>query len=232
MSPRRAGFTIVELIVVIAIVAVLLGMLLPAIERVRNVERRSRSSNNLRQIGKAMGVYDLVNHGLPSAAHRDRSGVPLLSWRVELPFIESASNERFRLNEPWDSEHNRSLLPNIYDVYRPLDGRSGKSTNTYYQVFVGPQTAFERAGLGRWARYWNEQSDFPDGASYTFLVVEAGRAVPWTKPAEIEYAPDGPLPELGGTIPRPTQHLLGLRAKRLSRRHGRPLGALVRPENK
>ncbi len=38
--------------------------------------------------------------------------------------------------------------------------------------------------------------DFTDGTSNTILVIEAGNPVPWTKPEELEYDPDGPLPEI------------------------------------
>jgi hypothetical protein len=57
-------------------------------------------------------------------------------------------------------------------------------------VFVGKGAAFEgREGL-------RPSEDFPDGTSNTFMIVEAGKPVPWTKPEELAYDPDGPLPEL------------------------------------
>jgi predicted RNase H-like nuclease (RuvC/YqgF family) len=43
-------------------------------------------------------------------------------------------------------------------------------------------------------------ADFPDGTSNTLLVVEAGKAVPWTKPEDLPYAPTGQLPPLGGAF--------------------------------
>jgi hypothetical protein len=42
---------------------------------------------------------------------------------------------------------------------------------------------------------------FPDGTSNTILIVEAGNPVPWTKPEDLHYADDEPLPELGGLFP-------------------------------
>ena len=41
-------------------------------------------------------------------------------------------------------------------------------------------------------------TDFPDGTSYTILLVEAGEPVPWTKPIDLPYDPEKPLPKLGG----------------------------------
>jgi hypothetical protein len=56
---------------------------------------------------------------------------------------------------------------------------------------VGEGTPFEGGRGPRW-------DDFPDGRDRTILVVEADEPVPWTKPDELPYAPDKPLPALGG----------------------------------
>ncbi len=121
-------------------------------------------------------------------------GTPLLSWRVSLlPFIEQQElYARFHLNEPWDSPHNRELLKEMPHVFRPYDGSAPPEPNTtFYQVFVGKGTAFDERAVLRFA-------DLRGGTSNTFLIVEAGRAVPWTKPEDIRYAEDQPVPKLGG----------------------------------
>jgi hypothetical protein len=70
---------------------------------------------------------------------------------------------------------------------------------TCLQVLVGPGTAFEKPGL--------TFKDFPDGLSNTILVVEAEEPVPWSKPVDLTYDPNGPLPKFGGRFTIPTRFL-------------------------
>ena len=120
-------------------------------------------------------------------------GRPLHSWRVLLlPYIEQEGlYKQFRLDEPWDSPHNLTLLPKMPGAYAP-PGKAGlvPAHHTVCHVFVGKGAAFEgKEGL-------RVPEDFPDGSFNTFLVVEAGEPVPWTKPEDLPFDPDGPLPAL------------------------------------
>jgi hypothetical protein len=146
----------------------------------------------------AMAMHNFHDtHGrLPTAAVRGRDGSPLLSWRVAiLPFMESDNlHKRFRLNEPWDSAHNLQLLSEMPEVYAPPPRKRWKLPpyHTICHVFEGPGAAFEGSQGMRLDK------DFPDGTWSTLLVVEAGKPVPWTKPENLTYDPNGPLPDLEG----------------------------------
>ena len=131
----------------------------------------------------------------------DKDGKPILSWRVALlPYIEEYPlHTQFRLDEPWDSPHNKQVSETTPRCYRPILGHSDDPGLTRYQALVGPGTAFERPGLT-----WD---DFPDGRGSTLLVVEAGDPVPWSKPADLAYDPNGPLPRLGAGYTKPVHFL-------------------------
>ncbi len=151
-------------------------------------------ANNLKVIGLAMHNYLDVHGRFPAPAIQGPDGKPLLSWRVAiLPYLaEDELYRSFKLDEPWDSPHNKALLrrmPRVFAPPRP-PGQAQEGL-THVRVFVGKGTPFEG---GRGPR----REDFNDGPDRTMMAVEADEAVPWTKPDELPYAPDKPLPTLGG----------------------------------
>ena len=158
---------------------------------VRPVDERMQSANNLKQIGLAIHNYHDFFQVLPSTV-RDRDGKPLLSARVLLlPFLEAdAQYRQFHFDEPWNSPHNLALLNHMPAVFRSPRDESKQSNLTFYRFVTGPGTAFERDGL----KFFEIQ----DGLHETMFALEAGEAVPWTKPEEWEYQPGQPLPAVGG----------------------------------
>ena len=94
----------------IAMMGTMMGMLLPAVQQAREAARRVESANLLRNMAIAVHNYhDAYGHFPTNIV--DADGKPLLSWRVAiLPFIEEMNlYDQFRLDEPWDSEHNIKL---------------------------------------------------------------------------------------------------------------------------
>jgi prepilin-type N-terminal cleavage/methylation domain-containing protein/prepilin-type processing-associated H-X9-DG protein len=86
---RRNAFTLIEVLVVIGIIAVLIGLLLPAVQKVRESAARLACANNLKQIGLAALHYESVNQGLPP---RCQNWVPYRGWGpIILPYIEQGN---------------------------------------------------------------------------------------------------------------------------------------------
>jgi prepilin-type processing-associated H-X9-DG protein len=210
--------------------AILIGLMIPAVQKVREAAARIQDANNLKQLSLAVVAYS-DDHGnqLPPAVVYDKDGQPLYSWRVLiLPYLgpeEQQLYQQFHLDEPWDSPHNKPLLARMPQVFAEPGKPPAEPYATRYQVFDGPGAVFnsdKRGGLvpfdptargpfgpppGQASKLGLQQAGtitrFPagitDGTSNTILIVEAGDPVPWSKPADLHWDPNGPLPKLGGT---------------------------------
>ena len=164
------------------------------IRQAREAARLSQCTNNLKQIGLAMPGYHRSHGTFPPAFSKSPDGKPLLSWRVLiLPYLgQKALYDEFHLDEPWDSEHNKSLISRMPAVYTCPSGsrtlaREGK---TSYLTPRGPATIFPGAEAMK-------IHEILDGTSNTLFVVDANddHAVTWTRPDDwdvtVEIKPQG-----------------------------------------
>src|SRR5262245_33578727 len=87
MSRKAAGFTLVELLVVITIIAILVGLLLPAVQMVREAGRSATCANNMRQMAIGTEQFRVANSYYPG--YTNKVGGNTVSWIVVmLPYIE------------------------------------------------------------------------------------------------------------------------------------------------
>lgn len=145
-----------------------------------------KSAKNLQELMLAMyDFYDIADHFPPAKsgyAYDEINGTtydaPHLSWRVRLlPLLGKKDlYSKFNLYEPWDSEHNKKLIPLMPDVFR-APGSKAAAGKTNYLGIVGAHAAFPSKGS-------NRSGNFRDGISNSIALVEVpdSLAVEWTRP--------------------------------------------------
>lgn len=150
----------------------------------RNRAMQAQVVNNLKMVVLAMHQYHDQNGSFPPVDEGQ------LSWRVRiLPQLgQSGLYEQFKLNEPWDSPHNKALISKMPDVYRTTTS----TDHTSLMTFVGNGAMYD----GGQPPSFRQMSD---GTSNTIVVIVGGadKAVPWTMPQDLPFNPSDPYAEIG-----------------------------------
>ena len=170
------------------------------VNRIRSIVLQRESQSNLRRLATALTSYQSQKNRLPPPHTVLRNGEPGLSWRVALlPFLDEGNLQRlFKLNEPWDSPHNKALIEKMPRVFMSGGSEERHYGYTQFLAVVGDGMAFDtryKKGL--------KLAQFADGTSKTAAIVEVDPSygVIWTKPDDYFVPLDNPLVGLGRTWP-------------------------------
>jgi len=163
MNHPRQAFTLIELLVVIAIIAVLIGLLLPAVQQVREAANRMSCTNNLKNLGLAAHNYHDAYGRFPPGALGPRAGFPQFNGLKEhgmatflLPFVEQSSLfQQYRWDVSWLDPPNQPVVTTQLRVWqcpsaeanRVHDGSLVTVTPPTEELFSGSAACADYAGI-------------------------------------------------------------------------------------
>ncbi len=187
MTNQRAklhGFTLLELLVVIGIIAVVVGLIIPAVQRVRDAAARIHCANNLRQIGLALHGYHDTRKVLPPGTRGPSDRYPFMAWSARiLPYLEQVplwdqTDAAFAHQPSFGFPQPHPGLSTVLPVYLcPADGRSNEVVGSN-NMAVAFTFYLGVSGSGRGSDgvlYYDSKvrlADVRDGTSNTLMVGE------------------------------------------------------------
>lgn len=193
-QPKRIAFTLIELLVVIAILAILIGLLLPAVQKVREAASRTQCVNNLHQIGLALHNYHDTARSLPPGylatgpyVDGGNDTTPGWGWATYLlPYLEEGNlSNQLILSQPVPNFTGIQTMLKLYlcpsDIYpgapfalsNSLGATVAVAAPCSYAACCGGDESDTAALMGKGVFYRNSQTrltDITDGTSQTILI--------------------------------------------------------------
>ncbi len=189
--PLRRAFTLLELLVVLAIFAILIGLLLPAVQKVRSTADRMSCANKLKQLALASHLYHDANERFPSVHEPPRSAYPFLSWAAHLlPYLDQkplwdATVSRYAISKnPFSDKHDGLRDVPVAAFACPSDGRAQvpwqvKRPNDNTNIRIAPLSYLGVTGESHkkktgifFDRSRTRLTDIRDGTSNTLMIGE------------------------------------------------------------
>jgi prepilin-type N-terminal cleavage/methylation domain-containing protein len=200
-AKTKHGFSFMELVVVVAILAIVAALILPNIRTAGPAARRTQCHNNIRNIALALLNYKQEYQVFPPAYTVDAHGKPLHSWRtLLLPFMdEKALYQQIDLSKPWNDPVNAKLGERYVSAYTCAEARCEPGFTTYLTL-VTPASCI-RPGKS------SDASEFAVVAKIPLVIeVDSKHAVPWMSPEDadaelwLSFGPNSNLPHAGGQL--------------------------------
>jgi prepilin-type N-terminal cleavage/methylation domain-containing protein len=188
MSRKRSAFTLIELLVVIAIIAVLIGLLVPAVQKVREAAARMKCQNNLKQFGLALHNYHGTNNKFPFGKGPSYAGAPVYArWSIHsqlLPYVEQDNLYRsIDFTSPPETPGMAGVI-NFMPAYQNPGRVNADACRTKVGLFVCPSDPASEPGD------WPGQNNYYASQGVQFLC-DLSESLPSTmSPSE---SPDGPF---------------------------------------
>ena len=194
MRFRRRAFTLIELLVVIAIIAILIGLLLPAVQKVREAASRAKCSNNLKQLALALHNYHDANQRFPFGKGPSYAGAPVYArWSVHsqiLPYIEQDNLYRsIDFTKPPETPGMAGVI-NFMPAHQNPNRENAAASRTRVGIFICPSDGASEPSD------WPGQNNYYANQGVQFLC-DLSESLPSTvAPGEV---PDGLLYYLSKT---------------------------------